>query len=94
MTTVDQVESLFGPGPFPHFQRSLGLFRPVGTNIVPRALTCVLIGWFPLLVLVVFICQLAAATDSLLRLALARSALGPISRQDSQDEIAADRSAS
>jgi hypothetical protein len=52
MTTVDQVESLFGPGPFPHFQRSLGLFRPVGTNIVPRALTCVLIGWFPLLVLV------------------------------------------
>ena len=52
MTTVDQVESLFGPGPFPHFQRSLGLFRPIGMNIVPRAFTCVLIGWLPLLLLV------------------------------------------
>lgn len=52
MTTVDQVESPFGPGPFPHFQRSLGLFRLVGTNIVPRAVTCVLLGWLPLLVLI------------------------------------------
>lgn len=52
MSTVDQVDSLFGPGPFPHFQRSLGLFRPVGTNIVARALTCVVVGWFPLLALV------------------------------------------
>ena len=52
MTTVDQVDSLFGRGPFPHFQRSLGLFRPVGTNIVPRAFTTVLLGWFPLLLLV------------------------------------------
>ena len=52
MTTVDQVDSTFGRGPFPHFQRSLGLFRPVGTNIGPRAFSCVLIGWFPLLVLV------------------------------------------
>ena len=52
MTTVDQVNSLFGPGPFPHFQRSLGLFRPVGTNIAPRAFTCILLGWFPLLALV------------------------------------------
>ena len=54
MTTVNQVESLFGPGPFPHFQRSLGLFRPVGTNIIPRALTCVVIGWLPLLALTFF----------------------------------------
>lgn len=52
MTTVDQVDSLFGNGPFPHFQRSLGLFRPVGTNIGPRVFTCVLVGWFPLLLLV------------------------------------------
>lgn len=52
MTTVDQVDSTFGRGPFPHFQRSLGLFRPVGTNIFARAFTCVLVGWFPLLLLV------------------------------------------
>jgi hypothetical protein len=52
MSTVDQVDSLFGRGPFPHFQRSLGLFRPVGTNIIPRAFTCVVVGWFPLLALV------------------------------------------
>jgi hypothetical protein len=52
MTAVDQVETLFGPGPFPHFQRSLGLLRPVGANIIPRALTSVLIGWLPLVVLV------------------------------------------
>ena len=54
MTTVDQVDSLFGRGPFPHFQRSLGLFRPVGTNIFARAFTCILVGWFPLLLLVFF----------------------------------------
>ncbi|HKS09864.1 MAG TPA: hypothetical protein VJS13_09980 [Pyrinomonadaceae bacterium] len=52
MTTVDQVDSLFGRGPFPHFQRSLGLFRPVGTNIGPRVFTSILLGWFPLLLLV------------------------------------------
>jgi hypothetical protein len=52
MSTVDQVDTLFGRGPFPHFQRSLGFFRPVGANIVARALTSVLIGWFPLCVLV------------------------------------------
>ena len=52
MTTVDQVDSLFGRGPFPHFQRSLGLFRPISTNIAARAFTCVMIGWFPLLALV------------------------------------------
>lgn len=50
---IDQVEALFGDGPFPHFQRSLGLFRPVGRNIVPRVITSILIGWFPLVVLVV-----------------------------------------
>lgn len=52
MTSVDQVDSLFGRGPFPHFQRSLGLFRPIGTSIVPRAITSVIVGWFPLLALV------------------------------------------
>ena len=54
MTTVDQVDSTFGRGPFPHFQRSLGLFKPVGHNIFARAFTCVLVGWFPLLLLVFF----------------------------------------
>lgn len=53
MPTADQVEVLFGTGPFPHFQRSLGLFRPVATNVVPRAVTSVVIGWLPLLVIVV-----------------------------------------
>ena len=52
MTTADPVEALFGNGPFPHFQRSLGLFRPVGTNVVPRAVTSIVIGWFPLIVIV------------------------------------------
>src|SRR5215467_2397542 len=52
MDAIDQVEPLFGPGPFPHFQRSLGLFRPVGANILPRALTSVVIGWLPLVLLV------------------------------------------
>lgn len=53
MPTADQVEVLFGTGPFPHFQRSLGLFRPVAKNVVPRAVTSVVIGWLPLLVIVV-----------------------------------------
>lgn len=52
MDAVDQIETLFGPGPFPHFQRSLGLLRPVGRNIIPRVFTSVLIGWLPLVVLV------------------------------------------
>ena len=52
MDAVDQIETLFGPGPFPHFQRSLGLLRPVGRNILPRVLTSVVIGWLPLVVLV------------------------------------------
>jgi hypothetical protein len=52
MPTADQVEVLFGHGPFPHFRRSLGLFRPIGTDVVARAITSVLIGWFPLLILV------------------------------------------
>lgn len=52
MSAADQIESLFGPGPFPHFQRSLGLLRPIGRNIIPRVFTSVLIGWVPLVVLV------------------------------------------
>lgn len=53
MTATNETETAFGPGPFPHFQRSLGLFRPVARNVLPRALTSVVIGWFPLVVLVV-----------------------------------------
>ena len=52
MDAVDQIETLFGPGPFPHFQRSLGLLRPVGRNIIPRIFTSIVIGWLPLVVLV------------------------------------------
>lgn len=53
MDAVDQVETVFGPGPFPHFQRSLGVLRPVGGNIIPRVFTSIIIGWVPLVVLVV-----------------------------------------
>lgn len=52
MTTAGRVESLFESGPFPHFQKSLGLFRPVGFNIASRATVAILVGWFPLVVLV------------------------------------------
>ena len=52
MTTAGRIESLFEGGPFPHFQKSLGLFRPVGFNVTSRAAVSVLIGWFPLIILV------------------------------------------
>ena len=46
-------EVFFESGPFPHIHWSLGLFRPVGSKVGVRALLCVLIGWLPLLILVV-----------------------------------------
>lgn len=53
MTTAGRVETLFeSGGPFPHFQKSLGLFRPIGLNIASRATVTILIGWFPLIILV------------------------------------------
>ncbi|PWT90520.1 MAG: hypothetical protein C5B55_09605 [Blastocatellia bacterium] len=45
-------DALFESDPFPHFQRSLGLFRPVGRAVGARAVVVVLVGWFPLLVLI------------------------------------------
>ena len=45
-------DDLFETGPFPNFQRALGLFRPVGVNVGTRAIVCIAIGWFPLVVLV------------------------------------------
>lgn len=53
MTTSNRVETFFESGPFPHFQKSLGLLRPVGYNTAARATVSILIGWFPLIVLVI-----------------------------------------
>ena len=53
MTTADRVETSFDSDPFPHFQKSLGLLRPVGFNTAARATVSILIGWFPLIVLVI-----------------------------------------
>ena len=52
MTTANRAETFFESGPFPHVQKSLGLFRPVGFNTSARATVSILIGWFPLVVLV------------------------------------------
>lgn len=52
MTTANPAETFFGSGPFPHVQKSLGLFRPIGFNTSARATVSILIGWFPLIVLV------------------------------------------
>src|SRR6185295_13819165 len=49
----NRSDSLFESEPFPHIQRSLGLFRPLGQRLVPRALICVAIGWLPLCVFVI-----------------------------------------
>ena len=54
MVDISQApDGLFQTGPFPHFQRALGLFRPVGVNVITRAVVCIAIGWLPLLLLVV-----------------------------------------
>ena len=53
MTTVNRSETFFESGPFPHFQKSLGLFRPVTFNVRFRAFVSILIGWFPLVILVI-----------------------------------------
>ena len=45
-------DELFETGPFPNFQRALSLFRPVGVNVGTRAIVCIVIGWFPLVLLV------------------------------------------
>jgi hypothetical protein len=50
---TNTIDALFRGGPFPHFQKSLGLFRPVGFDVTSRAVVSVLIGWFPLVVLVI-----------------------------------------
>lgn len=46
-------DTIFDRGPFPHFQKSLGLFRPIGKNTAHRAVLCILLGWFPLLILII-----------------------------------------
>ena len=53
MTTVNRGETSFESGPFPHFQKSLGLFRPVAYNVKFRAAVSILVGWFPLLILAI-----------------------------------------
>jgi hypothetical protein len=54
MSAAPQITGeLFERGPFPHFQKTLGLFRPVGINVGLRAALIVLIGWLPLPLLVV-----------------------------------------
>lgn len=53
MTTADRVETLFENGPIPHFQKSLTLFRPLGVHIAARATFLILVGWFPLIPLVI-----------------------------------------
>jgi len=50
---INKSDAIFAGGPFPHFHRSLGLFRPVGRNTVPRAVLCILLGWLPLLILII-----------------------------------------
>lgn len=50
--TAPTSDALFESGPFPNFQKALGLFRPVGFNVGRRAVVCVAIGWFPLVLLV------------------------------------------
>ena len=50
--STKSLEPLFDSGPFPHFQKSLGLFRPVGKNVVPRAVLSVFLGWVPIIVLI------------------------------------------
>ena len=52
MTTANRVETLFESGPFPHFQKLLGLFHPIGFIAAPRVTCSILLGWFPLVVLV------------------------------------------
>ncbi|HET8781530.1 MAG TPA: hypothetical protein VFM63_03860 [Pyrinomonadaceae bacterium] len=54
MVDISQApDGVFQTGPFPHFQRALGLFRPVGVRVITRAVVCVAIGWLPLVVLVI-----------------------------------------
>jgi len=50
--STNSSDPLFDSGPFPHFQKSLGLFRPVGQKVVPRAVLSVFLGWVPIIVLV------------------------------------------
>ena len=52
MTTSDITAEPFDTGPFPHVERSLSLFRPIGSSVFPRALVVIAIGWLPLVVLV------------------------------------------
>ena len=53
MVDISQTpDRVFETGPFPHFQRALGLFRPVGVNVITRAVVCLVIGWLPLVMLV------------------------------------------
>lgn len=51
MTSAARI-TFFESGPFPHFQKSLGLLRPVGLNITSRTIVSIVIGWLPLVVLV------------------------------------------
>jgi len=52
MSEIERSEALFDSGPFPHFHRALGLFRPVGRSVTSRAWICIVIGWAPLVILV------------------------------------------
>ena len=46
-------EPIFDDGPFPHFQKSIGLFRPVGVRVTDRVVFVVILGWLVLAILVI-----------------------------------------
>jgi hypothetical protein len=53
MTIAPSTDDLFVNGPFPHLHRSLSLRRPPDTTVIRRALVVLLLGWVPLMILVV-----------------------------------------
>lgn len=52
MSKPTGLDALFESGPFPHFEKSLGLFRPPERRVLPRILLAIFLGWVPLIVLV------------------------------------------
>lgn len=52
MDSITQTDNpIFDGGPFPHFQKGLGLFRPAGLRTSSRATTVVVLGWGVLVVI-------------------------------------------
>ena len=52
MTSLNRIPTFFGSTTFPHLEKALGLFRPVGQNITQRVIISLVVGWLPLAVLV------------------------------------------